>query len=80
MLLLVKFMSSKKFQIARAEMTRRELFVTNFEYLVLCVVGSHREREREERERERETDADTWFIVKATYPYTNGGGGVNIYI
>ena len=30
------------------------------------------------RERERETDADTWFIVKATDPYTRrelGGGG-----
>ena len=35
-----------------------------------------RERDRErQRERERETDTDTWFIVKATDPYTNAGGG-----
>ena len=31
----------------------------------------HIERDRDtQRERERETDADTWFIVKATGPYT----------
>ena len=24
---------------------------------------------------ERDTDTDTWFIVKATDPYTNGGKG-----
>ena len=29
--------------------------------------------------RERDTDTDTWFILKATDPYTKGGGGrVNI--
>ena len=27
-----------------------------------------------ERERERERETDTWFIVKATDPYTKGGG------
>ena len=26
-------------------------------------------------ERERDTDTDTWFIVKATDPYTKGGEG-----
>ena len=37
-----------------------------------------KERERErlrERERERERETDTWFIVKATDPYTKRGGG-----
>ncbi len=44
-----------------------------------------RERERErqtdrqaDRQTERDTDTDTWFIVKATDPYTRrelGGGG-----
>ena len=36
-------------------------------------------RERE-RERDTDTDTETWFIVKATGPYTNGGGGGGIYI
>ena len=39
--------------------------------------GREGERERE-RERDTDTDTDTWFIVKATDPYTNagvGGGG-----
>ena len=44
-----------------------------------CVLGLHF------RERERETDTDTWFIVKATDPYTRRevqwgvGEGVNVY-
>ena len=28
-------------------------------------------------QRERHTHTDTWFIVKATYPYTKGGWGCN---
>ena len=36
--------------------------------------GGESEKKRE-RERERETDTDTDFIVKATDPYTKGGGG-----
>ena len=47
----------------------------------IIVIVRERERERgggggeRKRERERETDIDTWFIVKATDPYTKGGGG-----
>ena len=49
-----------------------------------CTLATnYREREREgeterergrERERDTATDTDTWFIVKATDPYTNAGG------
>ena len=40
---------------------------------------AEREREREREKRGRERERDTWFIVKATDPYTKGGGGrINI--
>ena len=40
-----------------------------------------RKKEKRERERETLTDTDTWFIVKATDPYTRlelGGGRLSL--
>ena len=39
-------------------------------------LGTDRQTDRQtDRLTERDTDTDTWFIVKATDPYANAGGG-----